>query len=84
MNAQLTQDPENNLAYIRFSNNSILKTVPVSDEINIDLGAHDEVIGIEYLDLGAKFPQSLNSLLQAEITLAMSEAITIAESNFAL
>ena len=39
--------PETDSAYIEFRKTAGKKTIEVVDGVNIDLGAHDEIIGIE-------------------------------------
>ena len=39
--------PETDSAYIEFRESAGKKTIEVVDGVNIDLGAHDEIIGIE-------------------------------------
>ncbi len=39
--------PETDSAYIEFRETAGKKTIEVVDGVNIDLGAHDEIIGIE-------------------------------------
>lgn len=52
---QLTYDPEMNVAYIRLKKKTgKVRTVVVSDELNIDLAADGSVYGIELLDANAQ------------------------------
>jgi uncharacterized protein YuzE len=47
----LTYDPEFNIAYIRFrTKRARVTTVPVSDELNVDIGPDGRVYGIELLN----------------------------------
>lgn len=45
-------------AYIRLSDNPVVTTAAVSDEINVDLDEHNVLVGIECLALDAKIPYS--------------------------
>jgi uncharacterized protein YuzE len=47
----LTYDPEFNIAYIRFrTKRAKVKTIEVSDELNVDIGPDGRVYGIELLN----------------------------------
>ena len=47
----LTYDPEVNLAYIRLRpKRAKVTTIPVSDELNVDIGPDGRVYGIELLN----------------------------------
>jgi len=48
---RLTYDPEFNIAYIRFrTKRAKVTTVPVSDELNVDVGPDGRIYGIELLN----------------------------------
>jgi uncharacterized protein YuzE len=52
---KLTYDPTHNVAYIRLQPNSAhVKTVHVSDELNVDLAPDGTVYGIELLNANAQ------------------------------
>jgi uncharacterized protein YuzE len=47
----LTYDPEFNIAYIRFrTKRAKVKTIEVSNELNVDIGPDGRVYGIELLN----------------------------------
>lgn len=47
----LTYDPEFNIAYIRFrTKRAKVKTIEVSDELNVDIDSDGRVYGIELLN----------------------------------
>ena len=53
---RLTYDPRRNIAYIRLKEKSgHVKTVRVSDELNVDLAPDGTVYGIELLNANAQF-----------------------------
>ncbi len=48
---KLTYDPELNIAYIRFKNKrGKVRTVSVSDELNVDIAADGSIYGMELLN----------------------------------
>ena len=52
---QLTYDSEANIAYIRLKNKTgKVRTVTVSNELNIDLASDGSVYGIEFLNANAQ------------------------------
>jgi uncharacterized protein YuzE len=46
-------------AYVRFSNNRVVRTEELDDATNIDLDEHGMVVGVELLDLSATIPFDL-------------------------
>ena len=55
---KLTYDPRHNIAYIRLHPKSAqVKTVHVSDELNVDLAPDGTVYGIELLNANAQLTQ---------------------------
>ena len=55
---KLTCDPRHNIAYIRLHPKSAqVKTVHVSDELNVDLAPDGTVYGIELLNANAQLTQ---------------------------
>ena len=55
---KLTCDPRHNIAYIRLHPKSAqVKTVRVSDELNVDLAPDGTVYGIELLNANAQLTQ---------------------------
>ena len=57
---QLSYDPQRNIAYLRFREAAGIqvKTVPVSDEINIDIAPDGSVYGIELLNANEQLYQA--------------------------
>ncbi len=51
--------PETDSAYIEFREVGGKKTIEVVDGVNIDLGAHDEIIGIELEHASKHLSQSV-------------------------
>ena len=51
--------PETDSAYIAFKECAGQKTIEVVDGVNIDLGAHDEIIGIELEHASKNLSQSV-------------------------
>ncbi|MCX6377008.1 MAG: DUF2283 domain-containing protein [Armatimonadetes bacterium] len=48
---ELTYDPRHNIAYIRFREKTEeVETIPVSDELNVDIAPDGTVYGIELLN----------------------------------
>ena len=48
---RLTYDPKYNIAYIRLRNKSNeVETIPVSDELNVDMAPDGTIYGIELLN----------------------------------
>lgn len=55
----LTYDPQYNIAYIRLRRpGAKVTTVPVSDELNVDLGPDGTVYGIELLNANQQLASS--------------------------
>lgn len=52
---RLTCDPKQNIAYLRFRDHAAsVETVPLSDELNIDIGPDGKIYGIELLNANAQ------------------------------
>lgn len=49
-------DQEVGAAYLRFTENSVDRTVEFDDDINVDLDEHGVVVGFELLDLQKSIP----------------------------
>ena len=48
---EISYDPRYHIAYIRFqSKRTGLKTIPLSDDVNVDMAPDDTVYGIELLN----------------------------------
>ena len=48
---KLTYDPESNIAYIRFkSKRGKVRTVSVSDDLNVDIASDGSIYGLELLN----------------------------------
>ena len=48
---KLTYDPRYNIAYLRFHEKTEqVETIPISSELNIDIGPHGVIYGIELLN----------------------------------
>ena len=55
----LTYDPQYNIAYIRLRRRRAnVTTIPVSDELNVDLGPDGKVYGIELLNANQQLGSS--------------------------
>ena len=55
----LTYDPQYNIAYIRLRRRGTnVTTIPVSDELNVDLGPDGKVYGIELLNANQQLGSS--------------------------
>jgi uncharacterized protein YuzE len=56
---KLTYDPENNIAYIRLKpKNGKVRTVAVSDELNIDVAEDGSIYGMELLNANVQLKAS--------------------------
>ena len=57
---QLSYDPRLNIAYLRIREpaRAQVRTIPVSDEINVDVSADGSVYGIELLNANAQLYQA--------------------------
>ena len=57
---QLSYDPQRNIAYLRLrvSAGELVKTIPVSDEVNVDIAPDGSVYGIELLNANAQLHQA--------------------------
>ena len=57
---QLSYDPRRNIAYLRLREpaGAQVKTIPVSDEVNVDIAVDGSVYGIELLNANAQLYQS--------------------------
>ncbi len=65
----ITYDKEANAAYIYINtpnNNSVSKTVPVSNDIMIDFGSKGELLGIEILNASKHIGTSKADLAQIQ------------------
>ena len=48
---KLTYDPSHNIGYLRFREKSTqVQTIPVGDELNVDIGEDGTIYGIELLN----------------------------------
>ena len=48
---KLTYDPAHNIGYLCFREKSTqVRTIPVSDELNVDIGEDGRIYGIEFLN----------------------------------
>lgn len=62
---KLTYDPQYNIAYIQLRRKSgKVKTVRVSDELNVDLAADGTIYGIELLNANAQLAKGKNVVLE--------------------
>jgi uncharacterized protein YuzE len=66
---QLSYDPRLNIAYLRIREpaGAEVKTMPVSDEINVDISADGSVYGIELLNANAQLFQADGGRLVLEV-----------------
>jgi uncharacterized protein YuzE len=46
------------MAYVTFSAGPVAKTVAINEDLNIDLDADGNVLGIEYLNLQVELPEA--------------------------
>jgi uncharacterized protein YuzE len=63
---KLTYDPRYNIAYLRFAERADgveVETVPVSDELNVDLAPDGTVYGIELMNANAQLGGEDNGAL---------------------
>jgi uncharacterized protein YuzE len=61
---KLTYDPEANIAYISLRNKRAkVRTIQVSDELNIDLAADGSVYGIELLNANSQLSSDRKSII---------------------
>jgi len=49
-------DEASGLAYVRFSDGEVVRTVALTDAINVDLDEYGVAVGIEVLDLDTEMP----------------------------
>lgn len=62
---KLSYDPEYNVAYIQLRRKSgKVKTVQVSDELNVDLAADGTIYGIELLNANAQLAKGKGLVLE--------------------
>jgi len=59
----ITVDNQAQAAYIKFTNNTITKTVVVTDDLNVDLDAEGTIVGLEILSLTKDVNQAMLDLL---------------------
>jgi uncharacterized protein YuzE len=61
---KLTYDPEANIAYISLrKKRSKVRTIQVSDELNIDLAADGSIYGIELLNANSQLSADRKSII---------------------
>jgi len=66
---KLTYDPALNIAYIRLRKKSgKVKTVQVSDELNVDLAADGTIYGIELLNANVQLARGKGLVLENVMT----------------
>lgn len=53
---KLELDLQANAAYVRLSDEPVVRTCELNDEVNVDLDANDMVVGIETLRVNAPIP----------------------------
>lgn len=51
-------DEASSMAYVTFSAGPVAKTVAINEDLNIDLDADGNVLGIEYLNLQVELPEA--------------------------
>ena len=62
---KLTYDPRYNIAYIQLRRKAgKVRTVQVSDELNVDLAADGTIYGIELLNANAQLAKGKNVVLE--------------------
>jgi YD repeat-containing protein len=59
MTPRITYQPEDNAAYIRFSQDKILTSAEVSPDVVFDYDAEGRIVGIELLDARAQLSPEL-------------------------
>lgn len=66
---KFSYDPKRNIAYLRLHEvaGAEVKTIPVNDEINIDIAADGAVYGIELLNANAQLMQADGGRLVVEL-----------------
>jgi uncharacterized protein YuzE len=69
MQVKFSYDPKRNIAYLRLHEvaGAEVKTIPVNDEINIDIAADGAVYGIELLNANAQLIQADGGRLVVEL-----------------
>ena len=61
---KLSYDPKHNIAYLRFhEKRGTVKTIKISDEMNVDLAPDGTVYGIELLNANEQLAEDQGSLI---------------------
>jgi len=75
---KLTYDPEFNIAYIQLRPKSgKVRTVQVSDELNVDIARDGSVYGIELLNANEQLAKGKNFVLE-NVTTGQREKLSLA------
>lgn len=75
---KLSYDPQYNIAYIQLRRKSgKVKTVRVSDELNVDLAADGTIYGIELLNANQQLAKGKNVVLE-NLTTGQREKLSLA------
>ena len=75
---KLTYDPQYNVAYIQLRRKSgRVRTVQVSDELNVDLAADGTIYGIELLNANAQLARGKSVVLE-NLTTGRREKFSLA------
>jgi uncharacterized protein YuzE len=75
---KLSYDPQYNIAYIQLRRKSgKVKTVQVSDELNVDLAADGTIYGIELLNANAQLAKGKSVVLE-NLTTGRREKLSLA------
>ncbi|MCC7351594.1 MAG: DUF2283 domain-containing protein [Phycisphaerales bacterium] len=75
---KLTYDPQCNIAYIQLRRKSgKVKTIQVSEELNVDLAADGTIYGIELLNANEQLAKGKNFILE-NLTTGRREKLNLA------
>jgi len=75
---KLTYDPEFNIAYIQLRPRPAkVRTVQVSDELNVDIAADGSIYGIELLNANEQLAKGKNVVLE-NVTTGRREKLSLA------
>jgi uncharacterized protein YuzE len=75
---KLSYDPQYNIAYIQLRRKTgKVKTVQVSDELNVDLAADGTIYGIELLNANAQLSKGKGLVLE-NLTTGLSKTLSLA------
>ena len=61
MNSTVEYDPEDNILYVKLTENKIVSTIPIGDMVFIDISDDNKPVGIKYV-LTDKNPEMIKEI----------------------